>query len=172
MYALIKPFVRLCLLDANPQDLPASMLLLALCLAGYLAITTLIAVPVYGFGISLLQGFIEILLLLAYTQIALQIRARPERYVQTVIALAGAGVIIGAVGLPLIYSLYRSVQMGGVNSLTLLSYLLVLGWLLVVYGHIFRHALSTGRPFGVLVGFGYIVLTSVVIESLFPSMRS
>ncbi|MBA2491442.1 MAG: hypothetical protein ACR2KU_01185 [Gammaproteobacteria bacterium] len=170
MYALIKPFVRLCLLNANPQDLPASTLLLALCLAGYLTITTLIALPVYGFGVSLVQGFIEILLLLAYTQLVLQVRARPERYLQTVTSLAGTGVIIGVLGMPLIYSLYRSAQAGSVSSLTLLSYLLVLGWLLVVYGHIFRQALSIGRPFGVLIGFGYIVLTSIVIESLFPSM--
>jgi hypothetical protein len=39
----------------------------------------------------------------------------------------------------------------------------------VVYGHIYRHALSTGLVIGVLVGLGYIILTSVVIDAVFPS---
>jgi hypothetical protein len=164
---LIQPFFRLCLLNANPQDLPASTVLLGISLSAYLLVTTLVAVPVYGWGSSVLQAILEIALLLGYTRLALQTISHPERYTQTVSALAGAGVIIGVLALPLAYSLYSSASPGNVDSLTLFAYLLVFAWLLVVYGHIYRHALSSGMLIGVLVGFGYVVLTSIVIESVF-----
>lgn len=168
MYALISPFVRLCLLNASPQDLPASTVLLALCLSADALVTTLIAMPVYSFSLSVTQAMVEISLLLGYTGIALRIRANPERYVQTVSALAGVGVIIGVLALPLVYSLFRSASHGSADPFALFVYLMAFAWLLVVYGHIYRHALSTGMVMGVLVAFGYVMLTSLAIEAVFP----
>jgi hypothetical protein len=167
VYVLIKPFVGLCLLNANPQDLPASTTLLGISLAAYSLVTALMAIPVYGLGLSILQSILEIVLLLGYTRLALQLSARPERYTQTVSALAGAGVIIGTLALPVVYSLFRSAPSGSLDPLTMLAYMLILAWLLVVYGHIYRHALSTGMLIGVLVGFGYVLVSSIVIESVF-----
>lgn len=169
VYALIQPFVRICLLNANPQDLPASAVLLGICVSAYLLITAFMVMPIYGLSLSFQEAIVEIVLLLAYTQAALRIGAHPERYMQTVSALAGTGVIIGMLALPLAYSLYKSTVYGGANAPILFAYILVFAWLLVVYGHIYRHALSTGLFTGVLVGLGYIILTSVVIESVFPS---
>ncbi len=167
VYALIKPFVSLCLLNANPQDLPASTSLLGITLGAYMLITALIALPLYGFGLGVLQAILEIALLLAYTWAALQLSRHPERYAQTVSALAGTGAIIGMLALPLVYSLLRSAPSGGVDQPTLFIYLLIFAWLLVVYGHIYRHALSSGLLVGMLVGFGYVVVSSAVIESVF-----
>jgi hypothetical protein len=167
VYALIKPFISLCLLNANPQDLPASTPLLIITLGAYLLVTVVMAMPIYGLGLSILQAILEVALLLGYTRLALQVSRRPERYLQTASALAGTGVIIGVLALPLVYSLSRAAAYGDVNSLTLPAYLLILAWLLVVYGHIYRHALSTGLLIGMLVGFGYVVVSSVVIESVF-----
>jgi hypothetical protein len=99
----------------------------------------------------------------------LQIRANPERYVQTVSALAGAGVVIGVLALPLVYSLFSSASHGNADSFALFAYLMAFAWLLVVYGHIYRHALSIGMAMGVLVAFGYVMLTSLAIETLFPT---
>jgi hypothetical protein len=170
VYALIQPFVRLCFLNANPQDLPASAVLLGLTLSAYLLVTAFMVMPLYGLSLSFREAIVEVVLLVAYTQVVLHIGAHPERYTQTVSALAGAGVIIGLLALPLAYSLYNSALRGTTNApLLLFAYVLVFAWMLVVYGHIYRHALSTGLFIGVLVGLGYIILTSVVIESAFPS---
>jgi hypothetical protein len=159
----------MCLLNANPQDLPASAVLLGICLGAYLLVTTFMVMPIYGFSLSLREAIVEVVLLVAYTQAVLRIGAHPERYTQTVSALAGAGVIIGLLALPLAYSLYGSAFQGTSNAPTLFAYVLVFAWMLVVYGHIYRHALSTGLFSGMLVGLGYIILTSMVIESVFPS---
>jgi hypothetical protein len=169
VYALIQPFVKICLLNANPQDLPISAMLLGLTLGAYLLITMFMIMPVGGLSLSLQEAILESALLLAYTHVALRLSAHPERYLQTVSALAGTSVIIGILALPLAYSLYNSALYGHSSAPALIAYVLVYAWLLVVYGHIYRHALSTGLVIGVLVGLGYIILTSVVIDAVFPS---
>lgn len=144
-------------------------MLLGLTLGAYLLMTMLMIMPVGGLSLSIREAVLEIALLLAYTHIALRLSAHPGRYTQTVSALAGTGVIIGMLALPLAYALYKSALYGNSNALVLFAYILVFAWLLVVYGHIYRHALSTGLLIGVLVGLGYVILTSVVIEAVFPS---
>ncbi len=170
MYALIKPFVDLCLLNAGPQDLPASELLVAFTLILYFLVSTILALPIYGLSGSLFQAVLDVGFLTAYTRVVLQLTMHLERYAQTLSALAGGGVVFGVLSLPLVYSIYKS-SLGAANAdaLTLLAYLLVLAWLLVVYGHIFRHALSSGLFIGMLVGLGYILLTSVIIDIIVPA---
>jgi hypothetical protein len=170
VYALIKPFVSLCFFHSSPQDLPASEMLLGLTLFGYLIISALLALPVYGVAASLLQAIIEVTILVAYTRAVLQIAAHRQRYMQTLTALAGTGILFGLVAMPLVYSIYDSVspEGGTPDAITLRIYMLVLAWLVVVYGHVFRHALSSGIFVGILVGMGYVMLTSMVINTVLP----
>lgn len=169
MAALIKPFLDICLLNANPQDLPASQALLVIALLAYGFLGLILALPMYGLRSSLLQVGVELLMLMGYTKLVLQWRAHGERYTQTLSALAGSGAILEVVAIPLAYSIYESSSGGRpTDAFTLLVYLLLVGWLLLVYGHVFRHALESRLWVGVVVGFVYIALSSVLIESLFP----
>ena len=144
--------------------------LLWLTLSMYLMISMVLALPVYGLSVSILQALLEVGLLIAYTRIVLQITAHPERYTQTLSALAGTGVIFGVLALPLVYSIFRSTTGDGTTDvLTSFAYLLILFWLLVVYAHVFKHALSSGMLVGLLVGFVYILLTSIIISIIFPT---
>ncbi len=166
-YTILKPFLNLCFLHANPQDLPASQALLVISLILYLMVSVALALPIYGLNISLTQALLEITMLIAYTWLILVMTSHGERLTQTLSALAGTGVIFGFLALPITYSIYDSASAGVGNVWTLFAYLMIMGWLLVVYGHVFRNALSSNLFLGMLVSFVYIVLTSVVIESLF-----
>jgi hypothetical protein len=168
VYALIKPFVDICLLNIKPQDLPASSRLLLITLLAYYLVGIALSMPVYGFAMSTMEAALEVFMLVAYTRIVLTLNAHGVRYHQTLTALAGAGAVLGLVALPLSYSVLQPVTAyGSANALTVFAYLLLMGWLLIVYGHIFRHALSSGLGLGMLVGLGYIVLSTLAIESLF-----
>ncbi len=167
VYVLIEPFVRLCLLDAKPQDLPTSALLLCMTLGAYLLMSALTAAPVYDPISSIVAAFMDVGLLAAYAWLALRTRAYEERYVQTLSALAGCGVVVGALSLPLMHLIYQSGELGGGDALLFVQ-LLILVWLLAIYGHIYRHALSTDLFIGVLVSLGWIFLTSLFIQALFP----
>lgn len=169
MYALIKPFVSMCFFNANPQDLPASETLLGITLFAYMTVSTLLSLPLYGIGIGFIQAVLEIVLLIVYTRIVLQLAHHKERYIQTLSALAGTGVVFGLISIPLVYSLYQTIVPQSSPDMTVLrAYILILAWLVVVYGHVFRHALSSRMSVGLMVGFGYVLLTSMIINTVLP----
>lgn len=162
---LIRPFWNLCLLRANPQDLPLSSALMTLAVSAYFVAGWLLAGAIYGFGLSLFQTGADLLILSLYTYSLLQISGYRQRFTQTLTALTGAGAIVTLVAIPLSSAILRSVSQGeSVNLLVGLGYLLLMGWLLVVYAHIYRHALSRGLPFGLLVSLGYVILGSLVTD--------
>lgn len=170
MYALIKPFVDLCLLRASPQDLPASPVLLGISVLAYFVAGWLLSAAVYGPGVGLLQTLADISFLSAYTYLFLWLNSRVERFTQTLTALLGAGAIITVVAIPLSTSVSRAVGSGEpVNGAAGLGYLLLMGWLVVVYAHIYRHAFSKSWAMGLMFSFGYILLGSLVIELLLPT---
>jgi hypothetical protein len=169
VYTLIKPFLSLCLLNSTPQDLPSSEMLLGLTLFFYLLVSVILALPFYGVSLSLMQAVLEVGILIIYTRIVLQLSAHLERYMQTLSALAGTGVIVGVMATPLAYSSQQSTGGAMSNSdMTLLAYLLITVWLLVVYGHVFRHALSSGMFVGIIVSLGYILVSSIIIDMVLP----
>ena len=169
MYALIKPFVSMCFFNANPQDLPTSETLLGMTLFAYMLVSTFLAVPVYGIGIGFIQAILELVLLIVYTRIVLQLAQHQERFIQTLSALAGTGVVFGLISIPLVYSLYQTIAPQGSPDMTVLrAYILILAWLVVVYGHVFRHALSSRMSVGLLLGFGYVLFTSMIINMVLP----
>ena len=129
----------------------------------------MLAMPFYGVSLSLMQALLEVGMLIAYTRIVLHLSAHIERYKQTLSALAGTGVIIGVMATPLAYSSQQSTEGDISNSvMTLVAYLLIMGWLLVVYGHVFRHALSRSMFVGIMVGLGYILVSSIIIDMVLP----
>lgn len=160
------------MLKAGPQDLPASNALLAGALGAYMLIGVVLSLPGYNFGASLLQAMIDTVLLIGIAYAVLSLGKHSERYVQTLTALAGSGAIFGLAALPLFYFLNDSLAAGmagdGAGSSWLIVYLAMLIWVLTVYGHIFRHALSSSLAFGLLISLGYAVVTSAVIQALFP----
>ena len=167
MYTLIRPFLNVCFLNAGPQDLPASRLLLGLSLAGYFLVGVLLSLPVYGLESSVVISLFDIVLLAVFTYMALWVIAYSERLSQTLCALAGCGALLGAFIVPVVYLFYRPGDEGPSNPLLLLIDVVLL-WLLVVYGHIFRQALSTGIVVGILISFAYLVLSQSATRVLFP----
>lgn len=171
VYALITPFLQLCLLNRGPQDLPASRLLLGLALTGYLLVGVAMGWPYYGLVVSVAQSLVEIGILVGFTYLVLRWRRHPGRFVQTLTALAGVGVVLGALLLPLVYSMYRAELLGESPELPALAYIAVFGWLVVAYGQIFRHALALKHlGLGILVAVAFVVLASGSIELLFSGI--
>lgn len=166
MFALLDPFVRLCLLTRNPQDLPVSALLMKLTLAGYLLVSVLIETPTLGLGQSVVQSIIEVGILYGYTLLMLRLARRPERLTQTVSALAGSGILLSLVALPFAY-LPDAMITGAPPGPTDYFYLGLMIWSLAVYGHIYRHALSGGMLAGFLASIGFVLFTSLITGLVF-----
>ncbi len=173
MNTLLKPFLQLCLLSRGPQDIPASRVLLLITISVYWLVAVAMGWPYYGMRSSVLQSVVELVMVLGFTRFALVLTRHPGRFTQTATALTAAGGLLGVVLLPVAYAIYQAQAQGASLGVPALAYLVVLGWLLVVYGHIFRHALSLRHlGLGVLVALGLVMLVAAVIRFLFPEARA
>lgn len=171
MTALSRRFLELCMLRAGPQDLPASQTLLAAALAGYVFTGALLTAPLYGFGRSLLAAGVDAGFMWLYTTALLGALGLRPRTLQTVTALAGAGTVFNLLALPLIQTLVgvSPEQMSAGAGFSSLLYVVLLVWLLVVYGHVFRNALERSRAVGLAAAFGYLLFSTMVVQTTLPA---
>lgn len=160
--------LEICLLRAGPQDLPAAPRFLALVLAGYFLVDVLISRLSFPLGAAFAVSLLDMLLLAAFAQIVLRIASKPERFNQTLAALAGSGQLLGLLALPLIHGLAAAQASGEPAAGLAFGWLAVLIWSLLVIGHILRHALNVSLMTGVGVGVLYSLLSVMIVRVVFP----
>jgi hypothetical protein len=148
--------VNLCLLRANPQDLPTSSALTAAMILLYYAADVVAALAWVPLERAWVAAAADTLLLCALGYVALKLRQRPERIRQTLMALAGCGAVFAFAA-----TVIGSVVPDGPSSLYVS--LPALFWLLAVYGHILRHALEVPYAAGVIATGAYVFLSSMAI---------
>lgn len=167
MKRLIEQFWNICLLRKAPQDLPASDVLMFLAVTLYLTTSFLMAMPQLPLASSALAAVIDTLLMSGMSYIMLWARLMPERWRQTLTALAGSGALLGAIAIPLVY---WEAQAGASSQAALVPQMLLLAmlvWNLAVIAHILRHALSIAMALGALLSTFYLYISIRIIRTLF-----
>ena len=158
MRALFDLFFDICLFRKGPQDVPAGMALLKLCLLGYglsgLAML-LLSTP---FPVAILQILLDLVLLAGLLHLALLARRHPRRFEQTLSALTGTGALIGLLALPLVAWISQQGAEGGIQLPSLLL-LALMAWSIAIMAHILRHALDIPLWAGALGALGYTFLS-------------
>jgi hypothetical protein len=166
---ILNYFIALCLFRAGPADAPPSSRLLAQTLGGYIGVGWLVALIQLEMVQGLLSSLVDVALLIGMTGGLLAVRGYSGRLQQTMIALGGAGIILGALALPLLLSLHAAQQTNlpppGLVPLLLLGLML---WSLAITAHIMRQALSASFTVGVLVAVIYALISIKVMNFLFP----
>lgn len=161
MNALIGLFLDVCLLRKGPADVPASKTLLKLTIGLYMVIglvswsigrdNLLQSLPV-----SFLLAVFEMLLIITFVNIVLNVAGFPERILQTVTAMIGTGVMITVVAIPLLiwhYSIdpeYRNASAPSLLSLGLQI------WLLAIYSRILADSVNQPSWVGTILSVVYI----------------
>ncbi len=168
MQALITFFVELCLLRRPPQDLPASEILLGIVMIADLVVGVLVGMTAgLSWALALMQGIVEISLMLAALYAGLnQLKLRP-RFVQAATALVGSGALLGLVAiLPLSLQPTGSEQsdLAALGAFLLLALVI---WGIVVTGHILRHAFSITLGQGTAIAVVFEIITVTLVTSLF-----
>ena len=168
MQALTKIFFDLCFLKAGPQDVPASHTLLNSCVVFNLVVSSIGVASFYDLQIAVLQVALVIGLLAVYTKILLYVSAKPGRFLQTFTALNGTSALIGVIITPIL--LLISVSEGSMQYRSLLGivYFVLYIWQLVIYGNIFRHALSKAMFLSMVIVILYVILTNMLVFYFFP----
>lgn len=166
MKTLLLAFFDICRLRKAPQDIPASPQLLALSLTAYALLSCLLQGLFEPVDLAVSSALLEIAVLMLFVQCLLLLKGRPARWMQTVTALAGAGVILNLIALPL--SLFAGVALIGYNlAITLM--LMLVGWGVIVMGHILRHALETHPVLAFMLALVYLFLCFYLTLTLPPA---
>ncbi|NND58584.1 MAG: hypothetical protein HKN57_15160 [Xanthomonadales bacterium] len=149
-------------LRSGPQDLPGSWSLTGMLLAVSFGMGMYIGHTLGGENAVARSLAINMLQVVAVVAM-LQLRRMPERLPQTLSALAGTGIILGALAFGLLMQADPEVN----QSLLGLAYLALVGWSLAVDAHIYRHALSINLSGGVLVAVMLLALSYIFSEVVF-----
>ncbi len=158
---LIKKIIDLCLLRANPQDLPPSTPQMFAALAVYYGADVVGVLDSAPLPQAMLAAAADTLLLAAATQLALRWRHLENRLPQTLMALAGSGALLGLLTMAAIAVLQDILAPAWV-------WLVFLVWYLQVYSHILRQALSIPLAAAVALCVAY-TLASLFVTSVFLS---
>jgi hypothetical protein len=106
--------------------------------------------------------------LFAFSYVCLSLLGFRARFVQTVSALAGIGIAYHLLAWPLFIQLHgvTSGQQG--VTIAALLMLLLISWQVLVFAHVFRHAMQLSMARALALSFGYLFLSMAVAEILFP----
>lgn len=162
MTDFLSNLINLLRLRAGPQDLPASWALTIMVVAIYLGQGVLTTQQLDSTGDSartLLSAVLQIVALAAM----LGYRRFPERFQQTLLALAGTGIVIGLIA----FGLLVQADPDKNQPLLALAWFAVFGWSLLVDANIYRHALAVPLSVAMLITVLLLALTYVIGQFLF-----
>lgn len=166
---LAKAFLDIALWRQTPAHLPASLLLLTLAaIAAALAEVFGALLPPPPNGQIPLRIVLNVAMPLVFTWILLAAARRQERFLQTASAQLG----VGALATVILYSLDSLLQFVGEKSAAALPvgvlYTAILIGYLLACAHIWRSALDSGLVLGLVVSFGYFIVSVIIQQQVMP----
>ncbi len=147
MTAFIQPFINLLLFRAGPQDMPASQQVLKFVLMASIVTGALGSIGTLGLPAATLISVSQIALYGVFVYLMLKMFRKPERWLQTIIAIYGATALMNLACLPFLQNL----SLFSEGQLVITEKLLIVGvlqlWLLIVTARILKEAaeISMGR---------------------------
>jgi hypothetical protein len=169
MIAMLRLFLDIALMRRGPEDLPASPAVLALTAAGYFIVNfavSTVAPPIPGPWLE--QLVVDVAFTFLWYRILLNLRSKPERYLQTTTAVFGYQAVIAPIWVSCVWAVghFRSnpAALFPISS----AGLAILVWMLAVNVRILRSALEWSK--GACVAL--VVLQTVIgqlLISLFPA---
>lgn len=162
MRNLFNLFLDICLFRKGPQDVPASIGLLKICMLGYALSNVLVLLLNTPAEVAILQVVVDLVLLVGFLYLALRWCQHPRRFTQTLSALAGIGMLMSVLALPLMIWIVGQDADGDIvlPSLFLLG---LIAWSIAIMAHILRYALDTPVWVGTLCALGYTFLSWTII---------
>ncbi len=163
MYPLLQLFLEITAFRKGPQDVPTANWLMPLILMVYVAINVAVLLLSSEWGDALMQVAVDFALMSAFIWPLLFVSNKLNRYRQTLVALLGTDAVINFFALPAVASLTNEA-----TDLGFFAMLILMMWHWAVTGHILRYALDRPLFFGLGVAFLYLLISSQVMEALFP----
>lgn len=157
-------YYRMIFLRANPQDCPVSNALQLSLLLLYFVVSVVTALSLYNLWSSIAHTIIELALLYIFAQILL-INSK-ERIHQTFSAFLGSGALIGIVSAILSHLVVEQRSEESISVADFVLFSILFAWLVIVYGHIVRHAINVNFSSGIGIVIAYALITIILRQSI------
>ena len=174
MLRTLKLFIDLCLLRANPQDLPHSASLALLTLLTYTTLSYVLALSSTTPGTALAAALVDVGMLVGLAYASLWTLDLKNRLTKLITALAGSGAVWQLVALPVMGLLGDATGQISESMLAGFSYVLLLvliAWAIFIIGHILRHALNMKFSFALGIALLYVYTSMRVGSALFVAAQ-
>ncbi|MCG8324999.1 MAG: hypothetical protein MI673_05740 [Thiotrichales bacterium] len=162
---LLWHFLQVSCLKRKPQDLPASDILLVLIVSIYLLVGSLHNSLHETFLRSFFIGGLDLLFMFFFVYLCLRLFDFSARWMQTVTALSGCGMVLTLFAIPVSLGLVRTQDTPAYSMFAFLLLFLFI-WSISVHAHIFRHACMLTFAGGVGIALFYNILSFILISGL------
>jgi drug/metabolite transporter (DMT)-like permease len=176
MRELLRLFTQIAVLRKGPQDLPVSMLLLALTLCAYLGVNFLITSALPGnthWPDERWQGLLllEALFTMTWYVVLLKIVGRPERALQTLTALFGLGAVLSPLLIAAQWLLRRFGEDATWSAPVVCLFLVMVAWLIAANSHVVKAALEWSTSASVALVILQMLASTLVLVTVLSFNR-
>jgi len=164
MEVLFRLFGNICRFKLGPESVPASFNLLLILFIINFIVESFLGLTVYSLAQSLFLAFFAILSLFVFTWIWLVLFRLTNRYLQTIITLAGESLFTNVLCFVPMTILWKMGILAD-NSFAMINLLLII-WVLAIYAHIFRSALNISLLLGFALAITYFITFNTIAINL------
>jgi len=172
MKDLVRLFMQIALLRRGPQDVPASPLLLALTVGGYLAVNLIVGgllPPDVHWWQELL---IDTLFTLIWYVVLLQVLGRPERILQTATAVFGFQAVLSPLLIASEWLVRRFSEDSAWQVPITCAGLLLFVWLIAANSHVVKAALEWSATSSVALVILQTLVGWLLLFAVFPPVKA
>jgi hypothetical protein len=169
MRELIQLFTQIALLRKGPQDLPASVLLLAVTVVAYFVVNFIVSVlmpPITGWPAHLA---VDVGFTLLWYVLLMRLAGKSERTLQTTTAVFGFQAVLSPLLVVSEWLMRRFAQDATWQFPVTLIGLVLIIWVIAANSHVVKAALEWSSPASVALVILQILAGQVVLFALFPA---
>ena len=156
------------LLKTAPEDLPYSLGLMNRIIILYLVSGLVVQSELIEPSLSISRMILNLAITLFFTFVVLSSLELKARFVQTMSALVGVGILFNLLAWPLLIQLSEDASPEPVAGIISLFVLFLMGWELLVTAHIYRHALNVKMAQGIMLELGLFFISITLSQMIFP----
>ena len=156
------------MLRSAPQDLPYSRALMAKFILLYLISGMLVVAGTVEPLLAMGRMLLNIGIIVFFSHVLLSSLNLRARFVQTVTALVGAGIIFNLLAWPVLY--FADIENATDSAMQMLSLLvlMLISWEVLVTAHIYRNTLNTKMTQAVILSMALFFISLSLSQLIFP----
>ena len=167
--SVLQNLIALLILKATPQDLPYSTQLSVKLIAAYV-FSGIVVLQATVNPDDMIPGLLlGLIIQMAFTYVILRALSHVERFLQTLCAILGIGILFNLMAWPVLAMLSDITASDTMKSYFSLMFLMIMSWEVLVKAHIYRHALEIKMFNALALSFSLFFISIALSQLFFPS---